>query len=311
MTNAARGFPYTWTAVIRDDVGALADASDLTLMLTDPEGADVAGFPVAVPPIIHDSTGSYHYVWDIPALAVQGTYVADWAGTVGGLAVGGSDSVDVVVSGGSITPFVVYCTPTDVRTRLAGDIPNMGTEYDAVLAAKCDEVTADINRMVAQARGISGAWSFVADTTATERLFMAPAGNVRLLPIDDCVEITRVAIYSSTGSLVRTLTAGTDYLPTPVNGALPITGLLMISGAWSEMPYRIGVTMRPGYGLLLGPDVREAAAIEVVRSFIGDRAGQNDTIGMTPFGSIIVAKAFTSKLRQLVSDYSMGAGFMR
>ena len=204
-----------------------------------------------------------------------------------------------------------YCTADGVRANFGGDVPNIGTEYEGVLTKKCDQATADIDRMVAQARGISGPWSFVADSVATERLFLAPTGARRFLPIDDCVEITQVRIYAPAGTVSRTLIASTDYRTWPLNGALPITAILWAAGAWPELPYLIGVTAKWGYGTSIPSDVQEAAEIEVVRSYLADRAGQNDTIGMTPFGSVITAKAFTSKVRQLCSDYSHGAGFLR
>ena len=204
-----------------------------------------------------------------------------------------------------------YCTADGVRANFGGDVPNIGPEYTGVLTKKCDQVSSDIDRMVTQARGISGPWSFVADSTATERLFLAPAGSRRFLPIDDAVEITQVRIYAPGGAVSRTLVAGTNYRPWPLNGALPITALLWAAGAWPELPYLIGVTAKWGYGLNIPPDVQEAAEIEVIRSYLADRAGQDDRIGMSPFGSIITAKAFTSKLKQLVSDYSHGAGFLR
>ena len=204
-----------------------------------------------------------------------------------------------------------YCTADEVRSRLGGDVPNIGPEYTGVLSDKCDEVSADIDRMVAQARGISGAWSFVADSTATERLFAAPTGARRFLPIDDCIEVTGVTLYAPTGIVSRTLVATTDYRTWPLNGAIPITALLWGTGAWPEMPSLVGVTAKWGYATTAPTDVREAAIIEVIRSYLGDRAGNDDRLGMTPFGSVITAKAFTSKLKQLVSDYSSGAGFLR
>ena len=71
----------------------------------------------------------------------------------------------------------VYCTLADVRARLGGDLANIGPEYDGVIAAKCDEVTADINRRVSRARGISGPWSFLADAAAAVQKITLAAGG--------------------------------------------------------------------------------------------------------------------------------------
>lgn len=310
-----------------------------------------------------------------------------------------------------------YCYLSDVRSRLAGDAPNLGPTYDQVIADKILEVSADIDRQVSQARGVLGGWSFVADaqyavqivtisaltaptsgtfalsfagqtTTAlafnataatvqaalvalstigagdatvagaaggpytvsfagtqtgpqprlsglsslvgpsspitmtvqeivqavpvvpSERLFVAKAGGVALLPIDDCISISAVKLYSAPGVLQRTLVVNTDYLPWPMQGA-PIHAIRRFGATWDSLPALVGVTAPWGYASAMLPDVREATAIEVIRSHLGDKAGNSDMVGVTPFGQVMYSKAFTSKVKQLVSDYSQGAGFLR
>jgi hypothetical protein len=58
-------------------------------------------------------------------------------------------------------------------------------------------------------------------------------------------------------------------------------------------------------------DLRLAVITEATRSFLGARAGYNDNIGLTPFGSVVTAKAFTSKSWELINTYSFGAGMLR
>jgi hypothetical protein len=123
MTLVAQGGTYSWTAAVRDGQGALADSADLTLTIADLLGAPLAGFPVSAPAIIRDSLGTYHYVWAVAADQALGVYDADWAGTVDGLAIGGSDSVEVVLAGSIIPdptpPYVSYATVNDVQAELS------------------------------------------------------------------------------------------------------------------------------------------------------------------------------------------------
>lgn len=282
---------------------------------TDPTGISVSWQIGNAPPtvwvfgtdvqVVRDSAGSYHA--DIP-IVVAGHYFFTWIGTGTVTAVAQND---FVVSGfNPQLTTIPYCTTADVYQRLAGDVPTMSEAYKLDLSAKCDEVTADINRMVSQARGSATPWSFVADAVDSTRVYAGKPGGTRLLPIADCISVTSVTINAVPNVAARTLIAGTDYVPYPYSGT-PIVGLMMLTGTWPTQPASISVLSRAGFGTYVPVDVREAAIIEVIRSYLGDRAGNDDRLGMTPFGSVVTAKAFTSKLKQLVSDYGTGSGFMR
>jgi hypothetical protein len=131
------------------------------------------------------------------------------------------------------------------------------------------------------------------------------------LPIDDAVSVSRVRFIARGGGAGLELAVETDYLPSPLN-ALPIQGLELVrGGGWPSNVGGVEVTLVPGYATEVLTDVREAAIIEVIRSYYGDRTGNDDRIGMTPFGQISIAKAFTSKLGQLVDDYRRGDAFLR
>ena len=302
MARVVQGGVVTLSAVTGHADGSPVDAPDITLTILDPSGDALAGFPVAIPPIVHGGTGEYSYAWSVSATATLGDYEATWSATVDGVTATGSDVVEVAAPG--TVSAVGYCTLTDVKARISGDLPNMGTEYDVVLAAKCIEATRDIDRMVAQARGVRGAWSFVADAAPSARAFTGKVGGVRYLPIDDAVTVTAVVVDG------RTLTAGTDYVTDPLQGT-PIVGLRMLAGVWSTIPGAVTVTARWGYGTEVPADVREAACIETIRSWRADQAGNSDVVGVTPFGTAQTTKAYSSKLARLVSDYSSGSGFLR
>jgi hypothetical protein len=198
-------------------------------------------------------------------------------------------------------------TADEVKTRLGGDVPKMSDSFDAVIAAKVTEISADIERMVKIGRGIRGDWSFVADTMASVRQSVGRGGV--FLPIDDCIEITRVALLNLDGAEQDVLTAPGDYLLEPLSG-LPIIGLTSRQGPWAAGQL-VAVTAKWGYGVAVPVDAREATIIEVIRSYLADRVGNDDRLGLTPFGSVTVARAFTSKVKQLCTDYSMGGGFLR
>jgi len=148
MANVAQGGTYIWTATIRDGNGDLADCADLALTIADPNGDELAGFPVVAPAIVRLSLGEYSYEWDVASDAVLGVYDADWAGTVDGLAVGGSDSIEVVVAG-TITSGLSYATRLDLRTTLQRDDadesdPRILASMDAALLDGTDRITEEL-----------------------------------------------------------------------------------------------------------------------------------------------------------------------
>ena len=309
-----------------------------------------------------------------------------------------------------------YATVAQVKASLAGDAPNMGVAFDQKLADKILEVSADIDRMVTNARSIKAPWSFLADhpydvrdvwissrvapsdgyftlrmgyevtnaisynadadavrvaveglvgvgnvlvlgpaggpwevafagtrtgpqpnfvgeaylepedalvsvlnrvqsvvSVPSSRIAMTDATNWRLLFIDDCVSVSQVTVHGQNGVL-RSLSEGTDYLTWPFS-AVPVEGLMLINptfgGSWPDLPSYIEVEATWGYATSVPEDVREAAIIEVIRSYLSDQAGNDDRLGMTPFGSVVTSKAFTSKVWQLVNDYQHAEGFIR
>jgi len=295
-----------------------------------------------------------------------------------------------------------YCTLSDVKASLAGDVPNMSSARDQSLVDKILEVSADIDRKVALCRGESQSlFSFLADreysqqivylsstpvpvsgsfklrfggqqTTdlafdadamdvqvALEALSTIGSGNVTvdgfpggpytvdfagtmtgpqatitgrasfdvtdaaivvlptvqgvlavpsmrqfrgqaplygyLMPIDDCVEITMVTVDGS---------EYTDYTTYPLRGT-PIEAIKRSDGVdWpmgNDAP--VEVTARWGYATEVPYDVRETCIIEVIRSHYAGQAGNDDRLGMTPFGTVITAKAFTAKYMALVEQH--------
>lgn len=303
-----------------------------------------------------------------------------------------------------------YCTLEDVKSSLAGDVPNMGSSHDQSLATKIVEQSAALDRMVAKCRGDSiSLFSFLADQPygrqriylsstpaptsgtfalefagevtgpidhdaaasqvlmALEALSTIGSGNVsvggfaggpytvdfagalvgpqpvitgraslnvadaavvvlpmiqgvaevpssrifrptpdaygRTMMIDDAVEVNGVSVITPGGGLVSTLSTD-EFQPYPLRGT-PIEGLKHVSGDWPEEPdYLISVLARWGYATQVPADVKEGVTIEVIRAHFSGLAGNDDRIGVTPFGKIMTSKAFTSKFYQLTQDYT-------
>jgi hypothetical protein len=202
MANVAQGGTYIWTATIRDGNGDLADCADLALTIADPDGDELAGFPVTAPAIVHNGLGEYQYEWDVSATADLGIYDADWSGTVDGLAVGGSDSVQVVQAG-SITEGLTYATLLDLQTSLQ----RAGTDDDAWVVDQLESALIDaVDRITEELE----ADFFKHPTAGTELRYLTGSGSALLHVHSGIVSLTTVRIRSSRTDEWVTL-AASDY----------------------------------------------------------------------------------------------------
>lgn len=146
--------------------------------------------------------------------------------------------------------------------------------------------------------------------TVTRR-YTGTAGGSPLLLIDDCVSVSAVSILDPSGNVTQTLTAGTDYLLWPLNDS-PITGLQMIHGRWPwGYPGGVSVTLRPGYGLTIPDNVSRGVQQEVIRNLRAAQAGEDDRLGVTQYGSVVVSKALLSSSLRIIGNYRFGAGYLR
>jgi hypothetical protein len=135
--------------------------------------------------------------------------------------------------------------------------------------------------------------------------------GISLLLIDDALAVSTVALLDAQGNLAQTLTAGTDWLPYPLNGR-PIIGLQRINGCWPTVIGGVQVGgLVPGYALTLPGDVHTAALQESIRVWRGAQAGEDDRLGTTPFGSVIVSKALLQSTQRMIARYRLGAGLLR
>jgi hypothetical protein len=73
----------------------------------------------------------------------------------------------------------------------------------------------------------------------------------------------------------------------------------------------VQVTRTPGYGLTTPYNVRGVAIQEVIRSYRGGQAGEDDRLGMSPFGSVIVSKALLQSSMRMLNRYRLGSAILR
>jgi hypothetical protein len=135
MPIVAQGGTVTLEAVVGHSNGSPADDANLTLTILDDAGVPVAGFPVAIPPIVRDDLGEYHYDWTVPALLPVGDYTATWDATVDGADAGGSEQVEVVPPGSVGTTGLTTDQFRAFQTTTLAD-----AELALLLAAAWDEI---------------------------------------------------------------------------------------------------------------------------------------------------------------------------
>ena len=250
-------------------------------------------------------------------LVVGATYRAVFSGTNSSPVLDGEQeltvtgtttfTVPVAVTGAGTAGTVnlsAFATLDDLNKDLGSDNNNYGPEWNIGKVALLDDTTAEFEREIGRARGNSGDFSVVA-LGSSQRMFTGKVGPTNLLPIDDCVSISAV----SAGGV--TFVQGTDFLPFPLNGT-PYTGLLTLAGrSWSRIYGDNLVTASWGLFSRCPGDLHRAVLVEATRAFLSARAGTSDNIGLTPFGTVVTAKAFTSKSWQLIQTYGFGGGMLR
>ena len=207
----------------------------------------------------------------------------------------------------------IFCSVGDFKMRIGGDVPNMDGSFDSTILAHiadvCDGINTEVQTMRAQPEG----WTFLPGTPG-QRRFTGYPGGTDMLVIDDAVSVESVALLSTAGVVQTTLTLGTDYLPLPLN-SLPIVALKAISSGlsptWPTWYGAIQISMTPGYGLLVPPDIHDVALTESIRAYMSARAGENDQVGIGPLGTIVTTKAFTDKSRRILNRYANRMGWFR
>ena len=317
MPIVAQGSVGTLDAVVTDLLGDAVDWDVLpppTITVQTPLGVVQAGFPTTVG-FVHDGLGLYHFFWTVPLAQPISTYDVRFDGKVAGVDWSGWDSVQVVAAG--TLPAGMYCSLADVKVRLAGDVPNMDSSFDAsitdIIIDVCDGINSEVGGMRSQSGAASDNYSFL-PTAPTTRRYTGYPGGTELLMIDDCVEVASVTLLDTRGNVQSVLTLGDDYLLVPMS-TFPIVGLRAISSGicprWPTYYAGVQVALTPGYGLTIPSDLHDVAITESIRAYMSARAGENDQIGIGPLGTVVTSKAFTDKSRRILNRYAYRAGWFR
>lgn len=199
-------------------------------------------------------------------------------------------------------------TVLEVKQRMSGDQPVMDGAYDTTIEDAIGQVTDLLNEEIRNLRGEPEGWTFVVGTPVVSRY--TGRGNSPLLPINDSTAVSAVAILDPTGNVIKTLVAGTDYLPYPLN-SLPITGLTAITCSWPTYTGAVQVSRTPGYAAAWPPNLALAAVEEVIRAIRAGQAGVDDRLGMTPYGTVVVSKALLQSTQRAIARYRYGGGVFR
>jgi hypothetical protein len=201
------------------------------------------------------------------------------------------------------------CTLLQVKQRMTGDAPVMDGSWDTTIGDAITMVTSLINEEVAEVRGQPEGWAFVTDGVPVTRRYTARGGTPLVL-VDDAVAVAAVSILDKSGNTVQVLARGADWLPSPLN-TLPITGLRLLNGLWPDTYAGVSVTLTPGYATVWPPDVVNAAIAEVIRTVRGGQAGEDDRLGITPFGSVVTSKALLQSTVRVLHRYRYGGVILR
>lgn len=168
---------------------------------------------------------------------------------------------------------------------------------------------------------------FVADSVASARVYAGTGGTVQL--IDECVEITQVAVKDGITSATYRVWAATDWIPftgdpkDPNFNRLPYTGimvnpggsrLLFISGRLDAWPGfqpileratlrgapTVQVTAKWGYSVAAPKRVQEACLAQAARWYKRGESSWADTLGSQDMGTLMFKKALDPDIEMML-----------
>lgn len=204
----------------------------------------------------------------------------------------------------------VYATLDDVKLQLK----KTTTTNDAALLLILEAATKAIDNYCRRPDG------FLADAAATARVYAGDGGPVQ--QIDECVEVTLVAVKNSPTADDYTAWAAGDWLAfsgdprspqfQPLAKGKPYTAL-MVSGTGGESYFTPGayrqlqgfrpsfegrrgvptvqVTAKWGYSVAVPQEIRQACIVQTARWFRRGLSQWADTVGNPAFGQLMYRRA--------------------
>ena len=213
----------------------------------------------------------------------------------------------------------VYATLDDIKTAL----DKQTTADDAALLLILKAATKAIDNFCNRPDG------FVADAAASARLYPGTGGPV--LYIDECAEVTLVAVKDSVTATTYTAWAPGDWLAfrggpdrpdfQPTDRGLPYHAIMVTatgdesyftSGRYTQMqgfrPTFVGsrgvptvqVTARWGYADEVPAPIREACIVQAARWFRRGLGQWSDTIGSPDFGQFMYRRAIDPAVQMIL-----------
>lgn len=207
---------------------------------------------------------------------------------------------------------VVYATPKDLRARLGQDATDDDTVLTALLTAVSRMWDNYCNRH---------AFGFKATNTATARIY--PGTGKAWLNIEECIEITAVAVKDSITDTAYQAWASTDWIGyrgsyrVPNFNDLPITSVMILaSGAKSlfldgeynssdDLPHNlptVQVTARWGYADDVPELIREATIAQAQIMYKRGKGSWADVLRDSEFGEERFVRVLDPTLKLLVES---------
>lgn len=222
-----------------------------------------------------------------------------------------------------------YATASELSSQTGVDLTKYQTQVEALLDAASEAINNQCHRKD----------GFVADTTATARLFTGSGKSIQM--IDECVEITAVAVKNSITDTTYTAWASTDWIAfggsykRPDFNVLvydeprPYTGLMVsINGnharftsgmiktgreGFPPLDYQenigqptVQVTAKWGYASVVPNAIKQATLIHAARFFKRGQMQWGDALANQDFGEVRFVKRTDPTY-----DYLVQHGFIR
>jgi len=217
-----------------------------------------------------------------------------------------------------------YCTPTELRTQIEKE-GTTGSASDANLEVIIAGVSNTLDQYFNRPDG------FVASAIPSARYFSS-IGAKSYIMIDDCVEITAVAVKESPTDDTYTAWTASDWIAFtgdvqhPIFNRLPYTGIMTDPAGSYEFftdgsivsikgfrPYdmsgrsvpTVQVTARWGYGEIVLPLIKEVTIALASRWFKSAEGQWSDTLASSGFGGLIY-KSQNADIRLMLDSARLG-----
>lgn len=193
-----------------------------------------------------------------------------------------------------------YVTAAEVKA--GAPTIQWSTIYDSLLPVLIERASQLVDKLTRREIG-----AYDASDSATERWFNAEGG--KHLAIDECVEVTAVAVRRGTG-LTETAFASTDYVTWPYSASAAIGPIIRLDiddrqGSYDVWPVgkeAVGVTAKWGYSADPPGIVEQAVIVAVVRWIKRGEQMYADASLVAAAGRLLYAQGLDPTVKVLLFD---------